>query len=61
MEERKIWGIIYKITNKKNNKVYIGQTINSFKKRYPDKGVGIERVYNHHLHLKERKRAYNER
>ena len=29
-----VYGIIYKITNKVNNKVYIGQTIRGFDKRY---------------------------
>lgn len=36
--------IIYKITNLINNKIYIGQTINSFNMRYRGAGVGIERV-----------------
>ena len=30
----KVYGVIYKITNKVNGKVYIGQTVNSFDKRY---------------------------
>lgn len=29
-----MYGIIYKITNKVNNKIYIGQTTKGFKKRY---------------------------
>ena len=33
MENRKYFGIIYKVTNKVNGKVYIGQTIQSFYKR----------------------------
>jgi hypothetical protein len=45
---REVYGIIYKIKNIINNKVYIGQTIrkNGFKDRYKHKGEGIERVYN---------------
>lgn len=41
------YGIIYKITNKINKKVYIGQTIKSkgFKGRYDFGGEGIKRVY----------------
>ncbi|MDK0745660.1 GIY-YIG nuclease family protein [Clostridium perfringens] len=44
----KKYGIIYKITNKVNNKVYIGQTKKSFDMRYCYTGTGIERVYNFH-------------
>lgn len=40
--------IIYKITNLVNNKVYIGQTVNSFNQRYSGAGVGVERI----THLK---------
>lgn len=29
-----VYGVIYKITNKINDKVYIGQTIDGFKVRY---------------------------
>lgn len=50
---KNIYGIIYLIRNKANNKVYIGQTINSFKERYSFHGEGIERVYKYHLHLKK--------
>ena len=47
-----IYGIIYKIRNKINNKVYIGQTCQKggFNKRYPHKGKDIERVYKLHLY-----------
>ena len=38
--------IIYKITNIKNNKTYIGQTTKTFNQRYNSKGVGVERVLN---------------
>ena len=47
------YGIIYKITNKINGKVYIGQTTKKygFKARYSHKGEGIERVYKEHKHF----------
>ena len=56
------YGIIYKITNKVNGKVYIGQTINKngFQGRYNYYGVGIERVYNYHINNKKKNRYYNE-
>jgi hypothetical protein len=56
--DRKIYGIIYKIKNIINNKVYIGQTIkkNGFKGRYKHKGEGIERVHN----TLEASKHYNE-
>ena len=52
----KIYGIIYKIKNKINNKHYIGQTTKEkgFDGRYCFKGEGIERVYNYHLNCKEK-------
>ena len=34
VEEKEIYGIIYMVRNKINDKKYIGQTINSFKERY---------------------------
>ena len=43
-----VYGVIYRIKNKINNKAYIGQTINGFNTRYIGKGKGIERVYNYH-------------
>lgn len=43
-----VYGIIYKISNKINGKVYIGQTKQGFNKRYIAKGKGIERVYNYY-------------
>lgn len=57
-----VYGIIYKITNKKNNKVYIGQTTrkNGFNGRYPYKGKGIERVYNTYLSYKKSGGGFNE-
>ena len=44
----KIYGIIYLIINKVNNKCYVGQTTNEkgFNGRYNRDGVGIEKVYN---------------
>lgn len=55
------YGIIYKIINKTNNKVYIGQTIRGFNERYCYKGNNdIERVYRHHLSNKiYKKTSYN--
>lgn len=50
-----VYGIIYKIRNKVNNKIYIGQTIQKkgFNDRYCYEGIGIERVYNHYKSSKE--------
>lgn len=56
-----IYGVIYKITNLKNNKVYIGQTTTTFNRRYDQGGVGIERVYNFHNYRKIKGFSYNER
>lgn len=46
-----VYGIIYKITNVINGKVYIGQTTNErgFNGRYSSNGKGIERVYNYSI------------
>ena len=41
-----IYGVIYKIENLVNGKVYIGQTTKGFDKRY--RGHGIEGVYKYH-------------
>lgn len=43
-----VYGVIYKITNIINGKVYIGQTIVGFNERYNRAGIGIERVYNYY-------------
>lgn len=45
-----VYGIIYKITNLINGKVYIGQTTRDggFNDRYNCSGVGIERVYKYY-------------
>ena len=55
-----VYGFIYKIINKVNGKVYIGQTINGFDKRYIRKGIDIEKVYKTHKYNKENNRSYNE-
>lgn len=55
-----VYGIIYKITNLVNNKIYIGQTIQGFNKRYSSKGKDIERVYNHYKSSKAKDYFYNE-
>ena len=51
-----VYGIIYDIRNKTNNKHYIGQTTakSGFNGRYHRKGKGIERVYRYHKNLKNR-------
>ena len=65
----KIHGVIYKITNLVNNKVYIGQTTRNFNMRYSAAGEGIERVYgylcgcekygdSHNVHLLRSIRKY---
>lgn len=55
-----VYGVLYKITNVINNKVYIGQTTQGFNKRYDRKGRGIERVYNYHISRMKNKEYYNE-
>lgn len=45
----KAYGYIYKITNQINGKIYIGQTINHFDRRYRSGNVG---KYTHNEHLK---------
>ena len=57
------YGIIYLITNKINNKHYVGQTINKrgFKGRYNHRGESnIEKVYNYHSYYKKVNKPYNE-
>lgn len=55
-----VYGVIYKITNKVNGKVYIGQTTRGFNKRYPCKGEGITRVYKFHKTAKDSNLHYND-
>ena len=54
-----VYGIIYEIHNKINNKWYVGQTTRrrGFKDRYCFKGEGIERVYNYHKYHEGEKRC----
>ncbi|MCI7208408.1 MAG: hypothetical protein MSA15_20755 [Clostridium sp.] len=61
-KQKEVYGIIYVIRNKVNNKLYIGQTINKrgFKGRYPYGGEGVERVYKYHKHCKDSRSSYNE-
>lgn len=55
-----VYGVIYKITNMANNKVYIGQTTQGFDNRYCAKGEGIERVYNYHISRRRYGEKYNQ-
>lgn len=56
------YGIIYKIINKINGKIYIGQTTEKrgFRGRYYCSGEGIERVYNYYISRKKNNDKYNE-
>lgn len=56
-----IYGIIYKVENKLNEKVYIGITTQyyGFKGRYDAGGdTSIERIYNYHMRVKARNPKY---
>lgn len=57
-----VYGIVYKVRNKVNNKHYIGITTQDggFNVRYNYGGTPIERIYRTHLQEKNAKRHYNE-
>ena len=60
-KQKEVYGIIYIIRNKVNNKLYIGQTTNKkgFNGRYRESGEGIEKVYNHYKWKKDHDKSYN--
>jgi len=49
-----MYGIIYKIRNKLNNKIYFGQTVSSFKNRYGNNLL----KFSHNNHLKNSIKKY---
>lgn len=59
--QKTTFGVVYKIKNTKNNKVYIGLTTNKkgFNGRYSAKGTGIERVYNFYSYQAKNKQFVN--
>ena len=60
-KQKEVYGIIYIIRNKVNNKLYIGQTTDKkgFNGRYRESGKGIEKVYNHYKRKKYHDKSYN--
>jgi len=62
IDDKEYYGIIYKIENIINHKVYIGQTTHErgFNGRYDYKGVGIERVYRYLLGKSKQVHYYNQ-
>lgn len=60
-KQKEVYGIIYVIRNKVNNKLYIGQTTDKkgFNGRYRESGKGIEKVYNHYKRRKDHDKSYN--
>ena len=55
-----VYGIIYKIENLVNHKVYIVQTTQGFDKRYSYKGKDIERVYKSHKKCEKTNTRHNQ-
>jgi hypothetical protein len=55
----KKYGVLYMITNKINNKVYIGVTKKNFNGRYSATGKGIERVFNYYIGNEKRNSYIN--
>ena len=54
-----VYGYIYLLTNKINNKKYVGQTTRTFNERYGFKGKGAERMYKYHYYKMTRGLSYN--
>ena len=54
-----VYGVIYKVENLINGKVYIGQTIQGYERRYCIKGNGVERIYKRHKMFKKYGYDYN--
>ena len=61
MKKEEKYGIIYLIRNKKNEKIYIGQTTSKrgFDGRYNYGGEPIEKVYKRHIRNKQNGTYYN--
>lgn len=59
--KKQIYGMIYKITNKTNGKVYIGQTTRKIKDRYGAKGIQsvVRKSKNEHLKGSIKKYGYD--
>ena len=60
-QQKEIYGIIYMIRNRINNKLYIGQTTEEkgFCGRYHFSGTGVERVYRYNINNKKYGVSYN--
>lgn len=59
VDNLEVYGVIYKIKNLVDGKVYVGQTTMGFNKRYNVAGENIERVYKLHLRNKKLHKHYN--